>query len=54
MNIGKMALLRNDNNKQVSPITEGFTEIRIIYTLQGKNLHDVRTVSRTLHTATFC
>jgi hypothetical protein len=26
MNIGEMALLRNDYNKQVSPISEGFME----------------------------
>jgi hypothetical protein len=35
MNIGEMTLLRNDCNKQVSPISEGFAEIRI-------NLHLVR------------
>jgi hypothetical protein len=29
MNISEMALLRNDRNKQVSPISKGFTEIRI-------------------------
>jgi hypothetical protein len=38
MNIGEMALLWNDSNEQVSPISEGYMEIRIIYTLQGKNL----------------
>jgi hypothetical protein len=31
MNIGEMALLWNDNNEQVSPISEGFVETRIIY-----------------------
>jgi hypothetical protein len=35
MNIGEMALLRNDCNKQVSPISEDFVEIRI-------NLHLAR------------
>jgi hypothetical protein len=29
MNIGEMALLRNDNNKQVSPISGGVMAIRI-------------------------
>jgi hypothetical protein len=29
MNIGEMTLLWNDCNKHVSPISEGFTEIRI-------------------------
>jgi hypothetical protein len=29
MNIGEMTLLQNDCNKKVSPISEGFTEIRI-------------------------
>jgi hypothetical protein len=29
MNIGELALLRNDNNEQESLISEGVTEIRI-------------------------
>jgi hypothetical protein len=43
MNIAEMALLRNNSNEQVSPISEGFVEIRIIYTLQGNNLTTRRT-----------
>jgi hypothetical protein len=35
MNIGEMTLLRNDWNKQVSPMSEGFTDIQI-------NLHLAR------------
>jgi hypothetical protein len=38
MNIGEMTLLWNDSNKQVSPISEGFMKIQIIYTLQENNL----------------
>jgi hypothetical protein len=38
MNIGKFALIRNDSGEQVSPISEGFMEIWIIYTLQENNL----------------
>jgi hypothetical protein len=38
MNIGKFGLLQNDSNEQVLPISEGFVEIQIIYTLQGNNL----------------
>jgi hypothetical protein len=33
-----MALLRNDNNEQASPISEGVVEIQINITLQGNNL----------------
>jgi hypothetical protein len=43
MNIGEMALLWNDNNEQVLPISEGFVETRIIYTMQENNLTTGRT-----------
>jgi hypothetical protein len=37
MNIGEMTLLRNDSNKQVSPISEGVMEIQInIYLAREK------------------
>jgi hypothetical protein len=35
MSIGEIALLRNDSNKQVSPISEGFAVTRV-------NLHFTR------------
>jgi hypothetical protein len=35
MNIGEIALLRNDNKEQVSPISDGFTETQV-------NLHLAR------------
>jgi hypothetical protein len=38
MNIGEMTLLWNDNNKQVSLISESVVEIRINLHLARKNL----------------
>jgi hypothetical protein len=39
MNIGEMALLRNDSNKQVSPISEGFAETQVnSHPCKGNNL----------------
>jgi hypothetical protein len=43
MNISEMTLLWNDSNEQVSPISEGFAEIRI-------NLHLARENLTTRHT----
>jgi hypothetical protein len=47
MNISEMALLRNDSNKQVSPISKGFTDIRINLHL-AKEKPDNPTYARSL------
>jgi hypothetical protein len=45
MNIDELAVLQNDGNEQVSPISKGSTEIRIIYNLVGEKPDNTTHVS---------
>jgi hypothetical protein len=55
INIMEVELLRLNTLINPSLKTESVTEIRIIYTLQGKTWqHDVHMISRILRTSTVC